>query len=624
MNATAQVDTLVGMLQKASDAYYNASPIMSDEEFDAIVDQLRAIAPDHPFLKAIGAPVIGAWPKKKHQYMMGSQDKVKTKEEFLKWAEGKGDLVITDKMDGSTIAITYDNGNLVSGVTRGDGTEGEDITSNVLKMQNVAKTIPGFTGVLRGEMVVYLDDFQKYLAPQGYKNPRNAANGIARDKSGDLMKHIKVIYFDVLGASLATEADKYKFAAKNKLAYVRISGPAKAEAIWKMFEGITVDRSKTNWEMDGAVVKINNLSAQTALGDLNGRPRGQVAIKFVAQSKETKIAQIEWQVGRNGRITPVATLEPCEIGGVTITRCTLNNRNYVTSLGASVGATVVLTRANDVIPAITGVTKPGTGVTNEPTKCPSCNGDLEIEGAYILCPMLECQGKTVGGLAKWFAATKIRGIGPSILAELINLGITDPAKLYAADRSVFDKAAGSEKNGEKIFQQVQESRNIDLATFLYGLNIDHLGEINARRFEKHFKTLDALMGSEIKDLSNVQGVKTTADDIFHALASKASLIRELAPLVKFKTLQDKGPLANAAICITGELWDSRENIHEKIRQLGGEVKISVSKNVTFLVTDDPNSGSSKNRKAAELGVKIINGSTLQSLFDGSVRWIDLK
>lgn len=605
-------DDLVDLLKIASDAYYNSTPIMTDEEFDGMVEQLRVISPEHPFLKAVGAPVIGAWPKKKHQYMMGSQEKVKTEEDFMKWAEGKGDLVITDKMDGSTIAITYEDGKLVSGVTRGDGTEGEDITPNVLKMQNVAKTIHGFTGVLRGEMVVYLDDFKNFLAPQGYKNPRNAANGIARDKSGDLMKHIKVIYFDVLGADLKTEMDKMRFVTDNGLTYVRIN-LANAAETWQLFKGIEAYRAKTNWEMDGAVVKMNDLAAQSALGDLNGRPRGQIAIKFVSQSKETKIAQIEWQVGRNGRITPVATLEPCEIGGVTITRCTLNNRNYVAALGASVGATVVLTRANDVIPAITGVSKPGTGVTNEPTKCPSCQGILEIDGAYIFCPMIDCQGKTVGGLAKWLVSTKVRGVGPNILAELVNLGITDPAKLYAADQSVFNKAAGSDKNGEKIYHQVQESRNIDLATFLYGLNIDHLGEINARRFEKHFKTLDALMGAEINDLSKVQGVKTTADDIFHALAAKASLIRELAPHVKFKTLEAKGPLAGKSFCITGELSEDRDTVHEWIRSRGGETKTGVSKNLDYLVTNDTSSGSSKNVKAAALGVKVISEDDLRKM-----------
>lgn len=612
--SNAQVEALAAALKKASDAYYNASPIMTDEAFDAMADKLRLIEPNHPVLKAIGAPVIGAWPKKKHQYMMGSQDKVKTKDEFIKWAAGKGPFILTDKMDGSTIAITYENGKLVSGVTRGDGTEGEDITHNVLKMQNVAHTIPGFTGVLRGEMVVYLDDFQKYLAPQGYKNARNAANGIARDKSGDgLMKHIIVIYFDVLGPSLATEHDKYVFCDKNNLAYVRISGLLDASGIWSAFEKITADRAQTNWEMDGVVVKINDLATQVQLGDLNGRPRGQIAIKFEAQSRETKIAQIEWQVGRNGRITPVATLEPCDIGGVTITRCTLNNRNYVAQLGASVGATVLLTRANDVIPAITAVTKPGSGITNEPTKCPSCGDDLEIEGAYILCPMLECQGKTVGGLAKWLASTKMRGIGPSILAELINHGITDPAKLYSASRSDFDEAAGSDKNGEKIFHQVQESRNIDLATFLYGLNIDHLGEINARRFEKHFRTLDAVLAADINDIAQVQGVKTTADDIFHALASKAALIKELAPQLSFKAFQDKGPLAGKSFCITGELSEGRDEVHEWIRSNGGEVKTSVSKNLDFLVTNDTTSGSSKNVKAAALGVRIINEDEMRKM-----------
>lgn len=616
------IQSLVDLLKAASDGYYNNTPLITDAEYDALVDQLKALDPTNPFLAVIGAPVTGAWPKVKHAYVMGSQDKCKTHDEFIAWAKGKGPLVITDKMDGSTIVLTYQNGKLISAVTRGDGTEGEDVTPNVIRMQNVKHEIEGFSGVLRGEMVLDISTFNKHFAPVGYKNPRNAANGLARDKSDNkLVPHIKVVYFDEINECPArceminTEIAKENDVRKNAgLKYVFIRGPYEDhEAVWKQFEARAALRPTLDHEIDGMVVKMDNLEEQQKLGDLNGRPRGQIAIKFEAQSKESTIKDIQWQIGRNGRISPVAILEPTNIGGVTITRCTLNNKDYIKALNISVGARVLVTRNNDVIPGITKLITAGNGATNEPTNCPTCNGVLETDGAYLLCAMLDCQGKVIGDLAIWIRATKIKGVGPNILAALIDIGVDDAYKFMAAEREKFHDACKGEKNGDKLYDQVKALKKMELATLLYGLNIPHLGEINSRRIEKHFKALPNVLAASAADLAEVEGIKTTSEEIYESLQSKLEIIGDLSEIIDILRPVDKGPLAGKSFCITGELSLGRESVHDWIRSKGGEVKTGVSKTLNYLVTNDTSSGSSKNKKATDLGVKIVNEDELKKM-----------
>ena len=615
------VQSLVDLLKSASDSYYNQTPLMTDAEYDALVDQLKALDPNNPFFKTVGAPVTGAWPKVKHKYTMGSQDKVKTHDDFIAWATGKGPLVITDKMDGSTMALTYQNGKLISAVTRGDGTEGEEVTPNVLRMQNVKETIEGFSGVLRGEVMIDISTFNTYFAPAGYKNPRNAANGLARDKSNnDLVPHIKIAYFDVISdcpaqsEMLNTEIAKENFCRNNGLKYVFIRGPYEDhEAVWKQFEARAAIRPTLDHEIDGMVVKMDDLQEQTALGDLNGRPRGQIAIKFEAQSKESVVEDIQWQIGRNGRISPVAILAPTDIGGVTITRCTLNNKDYIKALNITVGAKVLVTRNNDVIPGITQLVKAGNGKTNEPTNCPTCNGTLETDGAYLVCAELNCQGKVIGDLAIWIRATKIKGVGPSVLSNLIDIGVDDAYKFMTAEREKFHDACKSEKNGDKLYEQIKALAIIDLSTLLYGLNIPHVGEINSRRIAKQFATPDAIMKATADDLATVPGVKTTADEIVEAIKGKTAMITNLCTVFAIQTATQAGPLASKSFCITGELSLGRETVHDWIRSKGGEIKTGVSKNLDYLVTNDIGSGSSKNKKAAELGVKIINEDELKKM-----------
>lgn len=257
---------------------------------------------------------------------------------------------------------------------------------------------------------------------------------------------------------------------------------------------------------------------------------------------------------------------------------------------------------------------------NVPRKCPKCDGAIALESVHFICPNIDCSGLIFGNMQRWIIANNIMGIGPSIIRELINLGYDTPAKLYEAPESVLEKASGSAKIAAKLKQVIDKTRTIRLDSFLYGLNVDALGSTNSTRLAKKFDSLAAVMKASDDDIASIDGIATNAKKIRTGLLAKVNLIRELIKNVKVKSVSDSGPLGGASICITGELWTSRPEIHRMIQEAGGEVKTSVSRGLTFLATNDPKSGTSKNKKAESIGTKVISGDTLKDLIDGKVAW----
>jgi len=602
------------LLKKASDAYYGGgAPIMSDQEFDALRDRLLALDPSNPFLRQVGAPIkLSAWPKKKHDYHMGSLSKVNVSEEYLNWAKGKDGLVqVSHKLDGSTIALTYDRGKLLHAVTRGDGDEGEEITPNVLQMANVKESLSiPFSGVLRGEMILSKSVFATHFSPKGYKNPRNAANGCARDKKGNgLLKHIQVIYFDLKSSSdlksLTSEELKEKFVRSMGLEFVSCAYMG-IDKVWAYFESF--DRGSLPHEIDGLVVKLCDMSSQEAFGVVDGRPKGQIAIKFEAETATTKLNSITWQVGLSGRITPVAELEPIDLGGVTISRSTLNNLDYINALGVEIGDIVEVARLNDVIPGIVKVvskSNSGQGI-NLPTTCPTCNSVLERDGAYIICPFTECAGAVFGDMVTWIKTHGMLGFGRVIISELIERGITTPDKLYTAWHSTLMEATGSPKIAEKLKAAIEQTRSVTLDKFLAGFNIPHLGKTNSKRLAKKFGTYDSVMAATVSDLEEVEGIKTTAKKIHDGLHTKKSLMERVMKEVKIQTLEDSGPLKGKSFAMTGLRNIDGKDVAELISSNGGEVKSGVSKGLDFLIIKDPNSTSNKAEKARQYGTVLIS------------------
>jgi len=627
---------LIKQLKKASDAYYNGSPIMTDAEFDIKVDELRKLDPENQFLKEIGAPPKDSkFAKVKHEIIHGSQHKVNSEQEFREWCSKKnteGPFVVQHKLDGITLVLKYENDELISAATRGNGVEGEEIITNAVHVKNVKKKIDKFSGTVRGEVVLPLTAFSNYFAKNAKRAYRNARNSLSviRSDEFDLIKHFAFKPFDLIGEDFKTE-----MALNNRLK--SMFGDAvetvRAETIDDVIEiysdYIATKRNKLDHLIDGLVIRIDNRDVQEALGHTDNRPNGQIAFKFPPETAPTVIKDIEWGMGTTGRLGSTAILEPVDVNGITIKRCTLNNVDWMRQMNVGIGDKVMIGRMNDVIPGVvkvldrSGRTK-GKDPFNLPKKCPCCSGTLAIEGVYFVCPNLECSGVTFGNIMRWVVSHNMLGFGASHVREMISRGFDAPHKIYSMTLNDLTEITGSEKIAKKLMNVISKTKEVNLDRFLYGLNVDTLGNTNSRRLAKKFDNLNAVLSASAEDIAKIEGIKTNSTKIVIGLKAKANEIAELLKHVKPVDMQSSGPLAGASFCCTGELWDKRPTIHQKIIAAGGEVKTSVGKGLTFLVTNDPSSGTSKNKKAQKLGVDIIDGDSLKKLLNNEVKWKELQ
>lgn len=358
--AAVQPPSLEGRIQAARDAYYNGTPTVSDEQYDAWVDELRKLSPTSPAVTAIGAPVpdTSEWKKARHGFVMGSLDKVNTPDELAEWARtyntlpptrGIPALFVTEKLDGISIHLRYEDGKLVQAITRGDGTTGEDITRNVLLMQNVQTSIAGFTGSIRGEVVLLKSDHRAHFAD--YANPRNAASGVSKRYDGKGCEHLTVIPYQVVeGRDFTTEAEQLEWLGAQGFQLPDWSVTHNPAEVWLRYQ--QGHRDALDYDIDGLVVRVNDIARQQSFGDKDGRPRAAVAFKFAPAARETTLRRIEWQVGGTGRLTPVAVFDPVNLLGAVVTNASVYNVKYIRDLGLTIGARIVVARGGDVIPKV--------------------------------------------------------------------------------------------------------------------------------------------------------------------------------------------------------------------------------------------------------------------------------
>jgi DNA ligase (NAD+) len=375
-------------------------------------------------------------------------------------------------------------------------------------------------------------------------------------------------------------------------------------------------REGLNYWIDGLVARISNLDAHDALGVTDKRPKGSRAIKFPTVGVETTLDDAETENrGNGGRFAPVGIINPVQIDGTTVTRVSMHGPDWIEAMDVAIGDTVEVAKAGDIIPQIIRVVhRPeNRRPIVFPTHCPLCEIALVRNGAYIECQNKSCEGETVGALAKWLGKTGIKGIGDSILHELVK-EVKDIADLYEADFEVFARAAkGSEKTGKKIYRVVQASRELSLAVFLSALHIDSLGSTNGQRIAAHFKTLKKVLAATEDDLRAVEGISENASKIRAGLTRKGELINKLALLLEIQEVT-VGELSGQSFCITGKMKSGkkRPEIESWVKSHGGIIK-GVDKNLTYLVTDTPESGSSKNKKADKYGVNKITEEQLYGL-----------
>jgi DNA ligase (NAD+) len=632
------IPEIVSKLKEASDAYYNGQDsIMSDEEFDNLKDLLKKVDPKNKFLFQIGAAVeeVSSWKKEKHKIPMGSLNKVNTVEEFNKWCKDVGAdyFVVMTKMDGISIDLEYSKGKLIKAITRGDGILGEDILSNVVQMINVKKKLKDFTGSLRGEIVIHKDDFVKLNieseknGDRVYKNPRNAASGISKAYDGKYAKFCSVLYYDVK-SNTDYEFEYRKFGHIIDLGlepcwYSELNIVGSIGTYERFEEKL---REEYPYEIDGLVVAVNDVDKQTELGFVYDNPKGKIAWKFGAIKKETFVKDIEWQMGLNRRITPVLKVEPIQCGGVEIKNVTLHNYDLFEKAKLAIGDKILISRANDVIPFFEKVLERNHNVSLEaPSECPSCGADTEVDGKFLICPNDGCESLYLGCLQKWVDKLEIMGISYSIIEKLYRANkIRIPSDFYYLNVEDFIGLDGlGEKSGKKIIDQLQAKKEIDLATFIGGLNMASFSSsLCERLMNAGHDSIDALMCLTEDKLCTIPGIKEKiAKKIVKGLESKLMVVNGLLKAgVKVKRIEKTAinmqseKLKGMSFVFTGAIQKmnaetgeryTREQLMKMVVENGGENHSTVKKGTTFLVQADPSSQSTKTKKAIQVGTKIL-------------------
>lgn len=610
---SARIEELEEKLAGARNAYYNSRPIVPDEVYDAWVDELRGLRADSPELAVVGATPVSEWVKVSHGIPMGSLDKVNLPSELVEWAQKVGPketLLVTEKLDGISIHLRYEQGALVQGITRGDGVTGEDITQNVRKMKGVLAEVPGFSGSIRGEVVLLKSDHREHF-PE-YANPRNAASGLSKRYDGAGSEHLTVIAYQVAdGHSFESEKGQFEWLRNQgfQVPWFEVVALTAVEGVWVKYQEHT--RDKLDYEIDGLVVRINALDKQFALGEKDGRPKGAVAFKFSPITREATITRIDWQVGGTGRITPVAVFTPVNVLGATITNASVYNIKYITDLGIGVGAKVLIARANDVIPRVMSVLVKGSSVATVPSKCPVCTSDTVMEGEYLICPnTADCSAQAAGRIKRYIAAQDILEWGDVLIEKLVESGKvkTVPDLYILKQNEIAEIDRMSPHMAEKLLGLLWAKNPIPLENLLGALSIPGCASSTIRMvMDAGYDTLDKMRAAGGSDFQRVPGlgpVKSQAlTKWFEHHVDQVDRMLERG--VKIKEIV-KGSLTGKSFCFTGSMTRKRGDLEALVTGAGGVVKSSVGKGLTFLVIADPNSTSSKAQAARKNGTACIS------------------
>jgi len=623
-------------LISASDSYYNKSiSIMSDREFDEMKDEFARLYPEDAFIKNIGAhlPDNSHWEKAKHEIQMTSLNKVNSVEQFRKWVLNNplNRFVITDKLDGISVSLSYSNGTLQRATTRGDGIFGEVITRNVIKMKNVKKSLGNFSGCLRGEIVLKQNDFialNEKLSKSGEKtmsNPRNAASGIAKRLDSTDSEYLTVLYYFITG-DFQNESDKFK----------KIESLGLKTSFWKEVDcdgAIDVyndfqssKRSKWDVDIDGLVVTVEDIKFQKKLGMLNDNPKYSIAWKFEAMTAETTLIDIEWNVGNQLILTPVVIFQTVRLGA-DVSRASLCNVDMFIEMNLSKGDKILVSRRNDVIPkAESVIKKSGNKPFEYPKICPVCNEPTTIKGKFLYCLNDDCDSNIIGSLNKFIDKTDMLGISESTLTKLYESGLVKtPADLYRiCVNDVLILEGFAKKSAQKVIDIINTHKEMSLAVFIGALNIPQFSESMTKLLvESGYDTLEKLMKISKSELISIKGIEEKKASAFlNGMYKKKELIKDLLK-VGVKIIEKRGTnmkssgskLSCKSFVFTGTIERidpetskhyTRDKLQEFVVMNGGTTPSSLSKETTYLVQADPSSQSTKTQKAEKFGVEIIS------------------
>jgi len=625
----ARVNELEAQIKRHQKLYYNGEPEISDEEFDALWDELESLDPGNPLLKAVGTDRSERWPKSPHRMTMGSLSKATDPESFLAWAtKVQYPLYLVQyKLDGASMELQYDEGHFVRGVTRGDGVIGDDITPNVAKMNGVPKELPEpFTGAVRGEVLMSRRMHDAKYADKA--NCRNAANGLMKRKDGVGAEDLDIICYDAV-SSLATgtpfDTERKKIAWLERMGFkvvptVECESP---EAVIAYRAKIMDIRPDLEYDIDGLVVKGDRIDREDAS---KLRPELQIAFKFSPEEAVTTLREVEWSES-GATVTPIGIVEPVRLAGTTVQRANLANPDMIRSMDLRIGSKVVITKRGEIIPKIESlVENPPDAVQIEiPTHCSLCSAELIDEGTRLYCPNPACPGKAYHRLEKWLSVIDIKDLGSALLKRLFDSGkvtrIPDLYRLSVQDLLAFERMG--EKSAQKIIRNVHARNEVSLSDFIAGFDIEGIGVLMADKLiAAGIDTLDKLFAASPSDFEKIDGfAEITARSLYEGLRVVEKDMRELAEQGYVRILpaarssgEEAAGVAGKSFCFTGELESIKRSEAEKlVRAAGGTVKSSVTKDLDYLVTNDPTSGSEKNRKAQEFSIPVIDETQFLAL-----------
>ncbi len=650
---------LVDTINEASHRYYDLdAPTMSDDEWDALYAELRQLEektgrrlPDSPTLR-VGGEVMDGFEPHRHIGRLWSMDKAQSEDAILAWAQRAEKLTdaagnlpenrycVEYKLDGLTLNLTYDGGELVQAATRGDGITGEAVLPQARTISTIPLTIP-FKGRMevQGECIMRLSALQKYneQADEPLKNARNAAAGALRnlDPKVTASRHLDALFYQIgyiEGKSFETQAEMLEFMKENGLSVSPYAKEAKTiqEAL-KWVHEIEEQRETLDFLIDGATVKLTDMRTRDVLGYTDKFPRWSVAFKFPAQETVTKLNDVTWELGRTGKLTPLAHLEPVDICGVTVQRATLNNYGDICRKRVRIGSEVWVRRSNDVIPEIMGVVWEGEGEAPEtdiqpPEVCPACGEPLTQVGAHLFClNRTGCRPQAIARMAH-FASRQGMDIEAfsTRTAELFydELGVRSAADLYTLQKEQMVGLRGfGEKKADKLLAELEKSKDCELNAFLFAIGIPNIGKKTAYDLMAHFGTLNALMDAKETDLTDIEDVgEIVAASIVEFFADEQNRcfvdrLLEAGVSPKVRPQEDAGTLFEGlTFVLTGTLPTlTRAQAEELIRKNGGKTSGSVSKKTGVVLAGE--SAGSKLEKARSLGVRIMDETEFLSAIE---------
>lgn len=641
---TKRIRELIGTLRAAGRAYYQESrEIMSNFEYDKLYDELVSLEKETGIVFAnsptqnVGYEVVSALPKERHEKPMLSLNKTKSVEELADWLGGQTGL-LSWKMDGLTIVLTYQNGTLVKAVTRGNGEIGEVITANAKAFVNVPLNI-SYRGelILRGEAIIRYSDFEKINeqiedVDAKYKNPRNLCSGSVRQLNSEITAQRQVHFY----AFSLVKADgiDFKNSRKEQFEWLKTQGfevveyhEVTKETLPETVKMYSEAIAENDTPSDGLVLLYDDIAYGQSLGRTAKFPRDSIAFKWADEIQETKLLYIEWSASRTGLINPVAVFEPVELEGTTVSRASVHNISIMEALELGAGDRITVYKANMIIPQIAdNLTR--SGVRDIPEACPVCGGQTEVrqlnDVKSLYCTNPDCQAKKIKSFTLFTSrdALNIAGLSEATLEKFIGVGmIHEYADIFHLDRhqeEIVEMDGFGQKSYDNLIAAAEKASHTTLPRMVYGLGVAGIGLANAKMICRHFKNdFEAMRHATVEELVEIDGIGEVLAQAWTAFFSDGknnAIVDHLLAELTFEAGDEESSegadeaFAGMNFVITGSLehFKNRKELQELIERRGGKVTGSVTSKTNYLINNDVASSSSKNKKARELGVPILS------------------